>query len=113
MLRQGDCRREFPSLRGALAAVDQAVEKIAASRIQLNQSLESMVRFAAALGFETHPVVTYEALLLTVVTGEQFRTKVGYRVPATAAMPQVDSRYGRSSFVTRSRLTVKRTVGLH
>ncbi len=36
--RRGDCRREFPSLRGALAAVDQAVEKIAASRILLNQS---------------------------------------------------------------------------
>lgn len=35
---RGDCRREFPSLRGALAAVDQAVEKIAVSRILLNQS---------------------------------------------------------------------------
>src|ERR1700740_37466 len=43
---------------------------------------ESMVRFAAAFGFEAHPVVTYEALLLTVVSGEQFRTKIGYRVPA-------------------------------
>lgn len=43
---------------------------------------ESMVRFAAAFGFEAHLVVTYEALLLTVVSGEQFRTKVGYRVPA-------------------------------
>lgn len=39
---------------------------------------ESMVRFGAAFGFETHPA--YEALLLTV---EQFRTKFGYRVPAT------------------------------
>ena len=43
---------------------------------------ESMVRFAAAFGCEAHLVVTYEALLLTVVSGEQFRTKVGYRVPA-------------------------------
>jgi uncharacterized membrane protein YccC len=41
--RRGDCRREFPSLRGALAAVDQAVEKIAVSRILLNQSLEAPV----------------------------------------------------------------------
>jgi uncharacterized membrane protein YjjP (DUF1212 family) len=42
----------------------------------------SMVSFAAAFGSEAHPVVTYEALLLTVIAGEQFRTKVGYRVPA-------------------------------
>jgi hypothetical protein len=42
--RRGDCRREFPSFRGALAAVDQAVEKIAVSRILLNQSLEASVR---------------------------------------------------------------------
>jgi uncharacterized membrane protein YjjP (DUF1212 family) len=43
---------------------------------------ESMVRFAAAFGCETHLVVTYEALLLTIVSGEQFRTKISYRVPA-------------------------------
>jgi uncharacterized membrane protein YjjP (DUF1212 family) len=46
------------------------------------QVQESMVRFAAAFGCEAHPVVTYEALFLTVIAGEQFRTKVGYRVPA-------------------------------
>jgi uncharacterized membrane protein YccC len=42
--RWGDCRREFPSLRGALAAVDQAVEKLALSRILLNESLEAPMR---------------------------------------------------------------------
>jgi uncharacterized membrane protein YccC len=42
--RRGDCRREFPSLGGALAAIDEAVEKIAVSRILLNQSLEASVR---------------------------------------------------------------------
>jgi hypothetical protein len=42
--RRGDCRREFPSLRGALAAVDEAVEKIRVSRILSNQSLEAPVR---------------------------------------------------------------------
>jgi uncharacterized membrane protein YjjP (DUF1212 family) len=46
------------------------------------QVQESMVRFAAAFGCEAHPVVTYEVLFLTVIAGEQFRTKVGYRVPA-------------------------------
>ncbi len=40
------------------------------------------MRFAAAFGCETHLVVTYEALLLTVVSGEQFRTKISHRVPA-------------------------------
>ena len=43
---------------------------------------ESVGRFAAAFGCEAHLIVTYEALLLTVVSGGQFRTKVGYRVPA-------------------------------
>jgi hypothetical protein len=42
--RQGDCRCEFPSLGGALVAIDEAVEKIAVSRILLNQSLEASVR---------------------------------------------------------------------
>jgi len=43
---------------------------------------ESMVRFAAAFGCAAHLVVTYEALLLTVVSGDQFRTKISHRVPA-------------------------------
>ncbi|MBV9643716.1 MAG: threonine/serine exporter family protein [Verrucomicrobia bacterium] len=46
------------------------------------QVQESAVRFAAAFGCEAHLIATYEALLLTVVAGGQFRTKVGYRVPA-------------------------------
>jgi uncharacterized membrane protein YjjP (DUF1212 family) len=43
---------------------------------------ESMVRFAAAFGCEAHLMVSYEVLLLTLVAGEEFRTKVGSRVPA-------------------------------
>jgi uncharacterized membrane protein YjjP (DUF1212 family) len=46
------------------------------------QVQESVARFAAAFGCEAHLMVTYETLLLTAVAGEQFRTKVGYRVPA-------------------------------
>lgn len=42
----------------------------------------SVLRVAAAFGCEAHLMVTYEALLLTLVAGGQFRTKVGYRVPA-------------------------------
>ena len=43
---------------------------------------ESVVRFAAGFGYEAHLMVSYEVLLLTLVAGGQFRTKVGYRVPA-------------------------------
>ena len=57
--RRGDCRREFPSLRGAMAAVDQAVEKIAVSRVLLNQSLEAPVR---TLDLVDHYHATGEAL---------------------------------------------------
>jgi uncharacterized membrane protein YjjP (DUF1212 family) len=46
------------------------------------QVQESMGRFAAAFGCEANLGVTYEALVLTVASGGQFRTKVGYRVPA-------------------------------
>jgi uncharacterized membrane protein YjjP (DUF1212 family) len=43
---------------------------------------DSVVRFAAAFGCEAHLMVSYEALLLPLVAGGQFRTKVGSRVPA-------------------------------
>jgi uncharacterized membrane protein YjjP (DUF1212 family) len=39
-------------------------------------------RFAAAFGCEAHLMVSYEALLLTIVAGDHFRTKIGSRVPA-------------------------------
>ncbi|HEY3909350.1 MAG TPA: threonine/serine exporter family protein [Stellaceae bacterium] len=42
----------------------------------------AVVRFAAAFGCEAHLMVSYEALLLTVVAGNHFRTKIGSRVPA-------------------------------
>jgi uncharacterized membrane protein YjjP (DUF1212 family) len=62
------------------------------------QVQESIVRFAAAFGYEAHLIVTYEALLLTVVAGNQFRTKVGYRVPGMnvnmAAVVAVNSLLG-------------------
>ena len=42
--RHGDCRRELPSVQGALAAMDQAVEQIRQSRILSAQKLEAPVR---------------------------------------------------------------------
>jgi uncharacterized membrane protein YjjP (DUF1212 family) len=42
----------------------------------------AVLRFAAAFGCEAHLMVSYEALLLTIVAGDHFRTKIGSRVPA-------------------------------
>jgi hypothetical protein len=44
MFSEGDCRRELPSVRGALAEVNQAVEKIRESGVLANQSLEAAGR---------------------------------------------------------------------
>jgi uncharacterized membrane protein YccC len=42
--RRGDCRRELPSVQGALAEMDQAVERIRQSGILTGQKLEAPVR---------------------------------------------------------------------
>jgi len=42
----------------------------------------AVARFAAAFGCEAHLMVSYEALLLTIVAGDHFRTKIGSRVSA-------------------------------
>jgi uncharacterized membrane protein YjjP (DUF1212 family) len=39
-------------------------------------------RLAAAFGYEAHLLVSYEALLLTLVSGPSFTTKIGSRIPA-------------------------------
>ena len=40
-------------------------------------------RFTQGLGYQAHLSITYEALLLTVISEGQFRTKVGSHIPAT------------------------------
>lgn len=42
--RQGDCRRDLPTVRGALAELDRALEQVRESRILANQSLEAPLR---------------------------------------------------------------------
>jgi hypothetical protein len=42
--RQGDCRRELPTVRGALAEMDQAVEEIRRSRVLPGQGLGASVQ---------------------------------------------------------------------
>jgi uncharacterized membrane protein YjjP (DUF1212 family) len=46
------------------------------------QVRSAMASFAAAFDCETHLMVSYEALLLTVVADNRFRTKIGYQIPA-------------------------------
>src|SRR5882757_4006776 len=43
----------------------------------------SMARFAAAFGVEANLLVSYEAVLITLVSGEHIRTKIGHRLPGT------------------------------
>ena len=42
--QRGDCRRELPSVQGALAELDQAVEQIRQSRLLAGQKLDAPVR---------------------------------------------------------------------
>jgi uncharacterized membrane protein YjjP (DUF1212 family) len=52
-------------------------------------------RAAEACGYEAHLLVTYEALLLTLVGHDSFRTKVGNRIPAmNVGMSALVSVYG-------------------
>ena len=41
-----------------------------------------VMRFAAAFGCEAHLLINYEGILLTAVSGDRFRTKIGHRLPA-------------------------------
>lgn len=43
---------------------------------------QAVRRFTKVFGYESHPLVTYETLLLTVTSRDSFRTKAGNRVPA-------------------------------
>jgi uncharacterized membrane protein YjjP (DUF1212 family) len=41
----------------------------------------SMARFAAAFGVEANLLVSYEAVLVTLIAGDHIRTKIGHRLP--------------------------------
>ena len=46
------------------------------------EAQQAVVRFARAFGCEAQLLISYEALLLTLVAGEHFRTKIGQRLQA-------------------------------
>jgi uncharacterized membrane protein YjjP (DUF1212 family) len=59
------------------------------------QVQHAIKRLAEACGCEAHLLVTYEALLLTLVSQDSFRTKVGNRIPAmNVGMSALVSVYG-------------------
>jgi uncharacterized membrane protein YjjP (DUF1212 family) len=46
------------------------------------QVQEAVARFASGLGYEARLIITYRALLLTIIIHGDFRTKVGRHIPA-------------------------------
>ena len=74
-----------------LAAAD--IDAVAHQSLQLGRLMllngagteevqDAVSRFAHAFGCEAQLLVSYEALLLTILAGEHFRTKIGQRLPA-------------------------------
>ncbi len=76
------------------AADPRQIEEIAHRSLQVGrlllangadtaQVVADVERFARAFGCTANLMVSYEALLITLVAGDHFRTKIGHRVPAT------------------------------
>ena len=71
------------------------------------QAMNAVTRFAAAFGCEAHLAVSYEALILTVVAGDNFRTKIGHRLPGmNVGMRAVEAVNGVSEAAARGRLSL-------
>jgi uncharacterized membrane protein YjjP (DUF1212 family) len=79
-------------LTDAPGAAPEAGEAVAHRALQVGRLLQmngadteravaAVGRFAAAYGCEAHLAVSYETLVLTLVSGGRFLTKIGYRVP--------------------------------
>ncbi|HEX3983625.1 MAG TPA: threonine/serine exporter family protein [Acidisoma sp.] len=62
-------------------------------------------RFAAALGYEARLLISYEAVVLTLVSGARFSTKIGSRIPAmNVGMAQAASAFAVMHAVEEGRL---------
>jgi uncharacterized membrane protein YjjP (DUF1212 family) len=71
------------------------------------QAENGVLSFAAAFGCEAHVVVSYEALILTVVVGDNFRTKIGHRLPGmNVGMTAVEAANGVIEAAARGRLSL-------
>jgi uncharacterized membrane protein YjjP (DUF1212 family) len=72
---------------------------------------DSVERFAHGLGYEAHLLITYEALLLTVIANGEFRTKVGTHVPGTSVNMTAIESLNRITNETASGLLDATTAG--
>jgi uncharacterized membrane protein YjjP (DUF1212 family) len=71
------------------------------------QAMNAVLRFAAAFGCEAHLAVSYEALILTVVARDNFRTKIGHRLPGmNVGMKALEAVNGVIEAVARGRLSL-------
>lgn len=71
------------------------------------QAMTSITRFAAAFHCEAHVAVSYEALILTIVSGADILTKIGYRMPGmNVGMGAIDAVNAIVDAAESGRLTV-------
>ncbi|QHN03594.1 threonine/serine exporter family protein [Granulicella sp. WH15] len=73
---------------------------------------DSVERFARGLGYEAHLLITYEALLLTVIANAEFRTKVGTHIPGTGVNMTAVESLNRITNETASGLLDATTAGI-
>lgn len=68
-------------------------------------------RLAAALGFEARLVISYEAVVLTLLSGESFTTKIGSRIPAmNVGMSQAAAAFAVLHAVEARELTLAEAI---
>jgi uncharacterized membrane protein YjjP (DUF1212 family) len=71
------------------------------------QAVNAVVSFAAAYHCEAHLAVSYEALILTIIAGDNFCTRIGHRVPGmNVGMNAVEAINGVIQRAARGRLSL-------
>lgn len=71
------------------------------------QAETAITRLAAVFGCEAHVALSYEALILTVVYGNHFRTKIGRRLPGmNVGMAAIEALKGVIDAATSGRLSL-------
>jgi uncharacterized membrane protein YjjP (DUF1212 family) len=96
----------------------EPVEDVAHSLLQFGRILlqngadtgrvqRALRRFAAALGYDARLLISYEGIVLTIVSGERFTTKIGSRIPAmNVGMSQAAAAFHILHAVEAGRLTL-------
>ncbi|GAB0115532.1 threonine/serine exporter family protein [Acidisoma sp. C75] len=107
-----------PAAAPPSASADSAAEEVAHCLLQFGRILLqngadtgrvqlAVRRFAAALGYDARLFISYEGLILTVLSGTRFTTKIGSRIPAmNVGMSQAAAAFGILGAVEGRRLTL-------